>query len=248
MRALIAFALAALAAFCAPAALAATLAGTLWTRGAPLRAPDSVVIVELLDISRADAAARVVAATRVAPHGRARVPFALDYEASALDPRFTYVVSARLVADGRLAARVMAPPRIDPRHPPRRLALRLTPVAGRAPPGERPAADLVGATWALEALEGARLAAPATLTFRADGRVAGHSGCNRFSGAYSAQASHVRLGPLAATRMACRAPQMIQERAFLAVLERARLFRLEGGRLSLYDAGGTRVALLRRGA
>ncbi len=241
-----ALALTAVCALIAQAASAATLAGVAWTGVRTPRGADAVLIVELIDASRADAAGVVVASRRVAPEGRARVAFTLDYDAATLDPRLTYVVAAKLVVDGRLAARTLRPTRVSVRAPTRHAALRLTPVA-TAGPGARPAADLVG-RWTLEAIGGedAPAGRPATLEFRADGRAGGHGGCNRFSGPYTAERSSLRFGALAATRMACPPPAMALEARYFAALQQTRAFRLERGFLHLHGADGAPLARLRR--
>jgi heat shock protein HslJ len=53
-------------------------------------------------------------------------------------------------------------------------------------------------------------------------RVSGTSGCNRFSGAFTADGHRLTIGPLATTRMACPAPQMRIEEAVLRTLAAAR--------------------------
>lgn len=248
MSALRALALAALFALAAEAASAAAITGLVWPGARIPPGADATVIVELIDVSRADARGQVVAATRVAPRGRLRVPFRLDYDASALHPRFRYVLSARLVVDGRLAALTTAPARISAERPPRRMALRLTPVAGGRPPvAERPAGDLVG-QWVIESIPGVEIGAdrPPALAIRADGRAAGFGGCNRFMAPYTAERSSLGFGALGATRMACPPPAMALEQRFFEALRQTRAFRLEAGALHFFGPGGAPVARLRR--
>jgi putative lipoprotein len=61
------------------------------------------VWVELADVSRADAPAKVIAAQLIIANGR-QVPFefALSYENASIDPRGRYTVSARILVDGAL--------------------------------------------------------------------------------------------------------------------------------------------------
>lgn len=87
----------------------------------------------------------------------------------------------------------------------------------------------------------------------ADGQVSGSAGCNTYSGTYvSTRAvgkNTIRIGSLAATMMACDAPLMDQEELYLAALESATEYTIEGFTLSIaypggvllfYDQGGPR--------
>ncbi len=58
----------------------------------------------------------------------------------------------------------------------------------------------------------------ATATF-IEGRVAGTTGCNRFSGGYRVEGPNLSFGALAMTRMACLPPRDTVERAMTAALE-----------------------------
>jgi len=71
-----------------------------------------------------------------------------------------------------------------------------------------------------------------------DGRVAGSTGCNRYTGPYRVDGSSLELGPLAVTLMACLPPRDAVERAYLATLERVAARRVESGELVLLDASG----------
>lgn len=83
------------------------------------------------------------------------------------------------------------------------------------------------------------------LQFR-NGRVAGHSGCNRYMGSYEQDGNKLTLGPLAATKMACPPGQMDQERAWFAMLEQVRAFEATHLVLTLKGAGGEVIATLQR--
>jgi heat shock protein HslJ len=74
--------------------------------------------------------------------------------------------------------------------------------------------------------------------FEAEGRVAGHGGCNRFFGSYQITGERISIGPLGATRMACPEPVMDLEMAFFSALEQARGFTRDRARLVLADEQG----------
>ena len=65
--------------------------------------PSAEIVVQLLDVSRMDAPATVLAEQRIRAEGR-QVPigFELSVEAARIDPRMRYNVSARIFQDGKL--------------------------------------------------------------------------------------------------------------------------------------------------
>jgi putative lipoprotein len=113
---------------------------------------------------------------------------------------------------------------------------------------ERPAAvPLEGTRWGLEVLNGRPAPAgaggkPVDLTLDPDeGRAAGFSGCNRFTGGYTLEqrpdgSPGLSFGPAAGTMMAC--PEGMElEREFLQTLPKTTGYRLRGGRLTLLADG-----------
>jgi putative lipoprotein len=103
----IAVALAAALAACATVApqppAMKTLDGTLVYRQRIALPPQTEAIVRLVDVSRADAPATVIAETRFGTEGR-QVPFAfrLEYDPARIDPRMRYAVAGELRAGERI--------------------------------------------------------------------------------------------------------------------------------------------------
>jgi heat shock protein HslJ len=85
-----------------------------------------------------------------------------------------------------------------------------------------------------------------TAVFDESGRVFGSAGCNRFTAAYTAAGTEVRITAAGSTRMFCGDPPgvMEQEAVFLAALAQAVRFRLEDGSLQLLDAAGSVLVAL----
>jgi heat shock protein HslJ len=79
-----------------------------------------------------------------------------------------------------------------------------------------------------------------TAIFTDEGKVAGSSGCNKFSGTFERDGNSIKTGPLAGTRMMCAEPVgiMQQEAQFLKAMENASTFNVEGKTLELRDAKG----------
>lgn len=65
--------------------------------------PSAEIVVQLLDVSRMDAPATVMAEQRIRANGK-QVPiaFELDVDPARIDPRMRYNVSARILKDGQL--------------------------------------------------------------------------------------------------------------------------------------------------
>jgi heat shock protein HslJ len=82
----------------------------------------------------------------------------------------------------------------------------------------------------------------ARLDFGADGKLSGHTSCNRLTATYTLQDIQLRIGPVATTRVACGRLQLEQEDRILSALELAVTARVrEDGLLELRDADGRGV-------
>jgi heat shock protein HslJ len=83
-----------------------------------------------------------------------------------------------------------------------------------------------------------------TAVFGDDDKVAGSAGCNDYTALYAVEDNAITFGPAATTRKMCSEPEgvMEQESAYLAALESATAFQIEGNELTLTNADGVRVA------
>ena len=102
---------------------------------------------------------------------------------------------------------------------------------------------LAGREWVLLAwdVEEPAPAEPEVTLAYIDGRLAGTSGCNRYTAAAKAGATpgDVTVGPAAGTRMACPEPQSAVETRFLKQLGSAKKLSFPPGRLALsYEKDG----------
>ena len=78
-----------------------------------------------------------------------------------------------------------------------------------------------------------------SIAFGDDGTVTGSSGCNTFSGTYSADGAIIEIGPLASTQKMCVAEEVMEQEAqFLAALGNASMYEIRGDRLQLRNADG----------
>jgi heat shock protein HslJ len=99
--------------------------------------------------------------------------------------------------------------------------------------------DLTGQVWELSSLNGKEILPNTSLSalFTADGKVGGSSGCNHYSGAYSASGNSFQItSPLVSTMMACPPEIMDQESSYLKALGEASTYSLTGDQLTFNDA------------
>jgi len=104
--------------------------------------------------------------------------------------------------------------------------------------------SLAGTNWRLDSfgrsdaqdavLEGTTI----TIQFGTDGRVNGSSGCNSYSGTYTADAERVSFGQMISTMRACTEPKANeQEQRYMAALRSISRFIIDQKRLTLSDGG-----------
>lgn len=109
---------------------------------------------------------------------------------------------------------------------------------GQAMSGKPPviAGSLEG-EWQIEDLNGGGPVARGRLMFdpgdQGTSRLSGTAGCNRFNGSWKQDGATLKLGPFAATRMACPPPVMDVEQRVLALLEAVNII--------TYTAEGTAI-------
>ncbi len=115
--------------------------------------------------------------------------------------------------------------------------------------------DLAGTSWEVvnfyngnQAIVGVITDTNLTAEFGKDGALSGNGGCNNFSGSYTVDGQKIKIGPLASTMMACSDPEgvMDQEAQYLAALQMAETYQLEGQVLELRRSDQTLVAILHR--
>ena len=246
MRAL--FAVAALLAMAgAVSAAEAVIRGQATPDGKVDLTPGTVLEVELLDVSRADAPAEKRGSASVPVRRTGPIPFVLSYDPAGIDAKSRYAVSARLVQGGQTVQRSDTVTPVLTGGAGGTAKIALIALAQPEAAGAPGAADLVGG-WVLAEIGAAPAAAgvKTTLTLTDAAEATGQGGCNSFRGSYTLDGETFRFGPVASTRRACPPPQMEQETRFFAALKATRGFRIEDARLLLLDTGGAPIAGLQR--
>ena len=87
-----------------------------------------------------------------------------------------------------------------------------------------------------------------TAMFGKDGFLRGFGGCNEYNASYEATAPKISIGPVASTRKHCEQPTGMseQETAYLAALETAATYHVQGSQLELRTGGGALAVELHR--
>lgn len=236
-------------------ALARTLSGEVTYRERIALDPRARITVQLVDVSRADAPAIVVAQQRIRSRGK-QVPFAfkLTYRSSKIRPGRRYALQARIERGRELLfinqnaipvepLKTQGPVTIVVQQAPSRTGATPPPPSPAPNPAPSPAASLEGTEWLAEDIGGQGVLdiVQSTLSVGTDGKISGSGGCNRYFGTATVKDGAVKVGPLGATQMACVPAQMDQERKFLDALSATRSFRIDGGKLILLDAAAKPV-------
>ncbi len=107
---------------------------------------------------------------------------------------------------------------------------------------------LAGTDWVLATLNGQAALPDTQVTIRfEDGQLGGTDGCNRYSTSYTVNGAQLKLDKnVISTMMACAEPIMGQAAAYIAALIQAATYTIEGGQLTLLDAGGKALATFTR--
>ncbi len=110
---------------------------------------------------------------------------------------------------------------------------------------------LTDATWNLisynngkEAMVSVISGSEITAKFGEEGTMSGSAGCNSYSAGYETDGDSIIIGPSISTQMFCAEPEgvMDQEAQYLAALQNAAVYQIDGPRLEIRDANGSGVA------
>jgi len=87
-----------------------------------------------------------------------------------------------------------------------------------------------------------------TANFGEDGQLTGNAGCNNYSTKYETQGDNISIETAEFTEMACLEPEgvMEQEQLYLAALETADTYKIEGMTMEMRTSKGSRVATFQR--
>lgn len=118
-------------------------------------------------------------------------------------------------------------------------------LAGCVPVPTADSGSLAGTNWILTSLNGQPARSDTQVTIRFEsGQLGGTDGCNRYSTSYTVNGAQITVDKnVISTMMACAEPIMAQATAYIAALTGAATYQIEGGQLTLFDAGGKPLAI-----
>jgi putative lipoprotein len=211
------------------------LSGTVVYRERMALPPDAVVEVKLVDVSRADAPAEVIAQTQLQAGPGVPIPWQLSFDRARILPGRSYALQAR-IADGDRLLFINTTRHAIFAGGTANTEIRVQHVAGQtealSPAGRWLAEDIRGG-GVIDYLQ-------SVLEIDQAGKVSGTGGCNGIMGQATVKGTAISFGRLASTMMACTPAAMDQERKFIAALEDSRSFELipQERKLILLDADG----------
>lgn len=202
--------------------------------------PGALVVVQLLDVSIADAKSQVLGSVTLAPDGQVPVSYRLSYDDAMITPQGRYAVQATIEHQGHVLFRTTQNFAALTNDAPQSVHVNLQ----KMPPPK--ALELAGTGWQVVRINDAwmRDEALPTLAFEAEGRVAGSGGCNQFQGTYELTPAGLVFGPMASTRMACGDPVGQRETDFFTALGGVAKAEMDDGLLLLKDIQGRAVLTL----
>jgi putative lipoprotein len=208
-----------------------TIAGKATYRERMAMPAGAKLVVELLDVSKADAKAVLIAKTEMEGLGQVPVPFVISFDAGKIDSRMSYHLAARIDVAGRMMFRTTQAYPVLNGNPVKDLMLLLQRVGGRGP--------LEGSDWVLESMGGKPSAADVTTTlaFAGGGKVNGKGGCNNYFAQAEFDGQKLSLSKAGSTMMACPGAKMEQESAYLKALAKVKAWKREGAKLVLETDG-----------
>jgi heat shock protein HslJ len=115
--------------------------------------------------------------------------------------------------------------------------------------------ELAGSSWEVISYNNGRggvtsliIGTQITANFGEDGQLTGSAGCNDYFGPYETDGEKISMGLFGSGRMACSEPEgiMDQESEYLAALETADTYKIEGLKMNMRTADGATVANFQR--
>ena len=225
-----------------PAQVSGKVTGSVTYRERIALPPDAVVRVALLDVSRMDVAATLIAETVIVPEHAVPIPFELAYDPEKIDPRMVYAVRATILrGDNYLFVTDTHYPVLTRGHG--ETADLVLKRSGGGAAAVAPA-HLTNTRWLLRALDGEAIEIGVNqrapfLQFENQGEAAiahGYSGCNSFTGRYLVAGATLSFENMISTLRACE--DMRVEDRFLGMLGEVAAFRIESTWLILSGDSG----------
>ncbi|KPH65198.1 META domain-containing protein [Pseudoalteromonas porphyrae] len=202
--------------------------------------PGSQLTVTLADVSKMDVAADIISQQTIDIAGAPPYTVTLPYDASILNERSRYSVSARIVnQDNLLYVSTTHNNPFSHSQQSEPLTITVSKVAA-----QQPDVSLVNTYFKAITLNSKPVTVETRepfIQFSKNNKSHGFLGCNNFTGSYQVNQQSLTFGPQASTKMMC-FKSMEQESAMSAVLENTALWDINGESLILKDLQGKQLA------
>ncbi len=202
--------------------------------------PGSVLKVQLADVSRMDAKAKVITEQEILLDGAPPYNVALEYDTSKVTDRHRYSVSARIENQGKLL--YISTTHNNPFA--EGVSGDVYKVTVTKVSAKKPDVTLTNTYWKTETISGEAVTVENKepfIKFKDDGSTNGFLGCNSFSGSYEINEQTLIFKPLASTKKMCM-QQMDIEAAMSAALAATAHYTINGEELTLLDGSNEPVA------
>ncbi len=199
----------------------------------------AVLTVQLIDVSLADAPAKVLGQQKIAPAGQVPIKFTVPFDPAAIRTGMSYALQARITVDDRLWFINDVRYAVDPLNAgPQSMLLKMVRQSAQAED-----VSIFDQDWVVEDIDGTAVTDKIKTTMRIakDGKVSGRGGCNGYFGSAKIDGTTIAFGHMGATQMACEQAAMDQEHKFHQALGRVTAFALAEGKLVLADKDGKAV-------
>jgi len=218
-----------------------SVTGTISYRQKILLGPAATVDVKLLDVSKADTIAVLMAEQTIPNPGQIPIAFELLYNPAIVKEGMSYVVRATIYDGDRMQFVTDTAYPVLTRGAGNKVDLVLVPANNDVAAALN--SDLLNNTWELISIRGVPVAANSqgkkpTLTLDLEnGSASGFTGCNSFSGGYGIVDGNPKIDDnIAVTMMAC-VEDMQTEAAYLQALSEIEGYQVAEGQLRTYSGG-----------
>ena len=194
--------------------------------------PNAVLSVQLADVSLADAPAAIIGEQKVSPAGQVPISFEIKFDSSAIRPRMTYALQARITVDSKLMFISDTSHQVDPlTDAPQTILLKMVSQAPAKP------APVFGQSWVVEYVDGiGAIEDPrATLRISEAGKAGGSGPCNVYFATAKVEGQSMAISNIGSTFKACAPEVMAEEKAMFQALVKAASFRIDAGKLIIAD-------------
>lgn len=205
--------------------------------------PEASLIVQLVDVSRMDVAAELIAETHITSGLEdTSIAYTMRFNPGKIQDKHRYALQARISAGDTLWFVNDTQHPFDPSDFERNYDIKVINV--RNPVNTNLPDTIESNQWLAEDIfnRGVIDFAQTTLAVSSSGEVSGSGGCNQYFTQATITGKAISFGEIGSSFMQCPPALMHQESKFFEVLNQARSYSLDGGKLYLLNEAGNEIA------